>query len=310
MKSVPARSSFSVACRRQILPLLALVLVVSAVLIAHGTSSAQTQFRNARGPGSVAANLKAVHAQMRHYGCNSTRRAASTPGCRRLASQARVLSQAVRRGGPVRASVQPQRRSFFQRLFGGPDRPSTREQSPWHDTSRIDNRGWQTPRGGGRYRTLCVRTCDGYYFPISFSTTRSRFSADAARCEASCQSPAKLFVYANPGGSPENMYDLQGKPYSTMENAFLYRTEYKPDCRCKPHPWSQEAKAIYEERALAAADVEKDRDKADEAPKQTVQATTAPAPVVKRRKPKRRRTAVRRAPVQQERRGLFGGLFR
>ncbi|MEJ0097081.1 MAG: DUF2865 domain-containing protein [Bauldia sp.] len=32
--------------------------------------------------------------------------------------------------------------------------------------------------GFGTYRTLCVRTCDGFYFPISFSTVPGQFSTD------------------------------------------------------------------------------------------------------------------------------------
>ena len=34
--------------------------------------------------------------------------------------------------------------------------------------------------------TLCVRTCDGYYFPISFSTTQDRSPEDERTCQAMC----------------------------------------------------------------------------------------------------------------------------
>ena len=40
--------------------------------------------------------------------------------------------------------------------------------------------------GGDTYRTVCVRTCDGYYYPISFSTNASRFRED----EMTCRDPA------------------------------------------------------------------------------------------------------------------------
>ncbi len=310
MKLVPAICSSSTAVRRQILPLLALALVVTVVLIAHGTSSAQTQFAGVRGPAYAAASLRAVQAQIRRYGCRTTRRAAATAGCRQLTARARVLSQAVRRGGAVRASVQPQRRSFFGRLFGGPSQPVHPRGAAIYDKTRDSERQSRPPRYGNRYRTLCVRTCDGYYWPMSFSTTRSRFSADAARCEASCQSPSKLFVYANPGGSPENMHDLQGNAYTSTENAFLYRTEYRPDCRCKPAPWSEEAKAEFEERALAAADVTDpdDDDEVEEKPTKVVEANPAPIPRAARRAKPRRSAVVRREPVQRKRRGLFGFL--
>lgn len=309
MKLVPAICSSSAALRRQILPLLALALVVAVVLIAHGTSSAQTQFAGVRGPSYAAASLRAVESQIRRYGCRTTRRAAATAGCRQLSARARVLSQAVRRGGAVRASVQPQRRSFFGRLFGGPSQSARPRGAAIYDTTREREQQPQVPRTGNRYRTLCVRTCDGYYWPMSFSTTRSHFGADAARCEASCQSPSKLFVYANPGGSPENMYDLQGNAYTSTENAFLYRTEYRASCRCKPAPWSEEAKAQFEERALAAADVTgPDEVDVDEKPAKVVEANPAPVPRAARRATPRRQAAVRRKPVRKKRRGLFGFL--
>ncbi len=72
-----------------------------------------------------------------------------------------------------------------------------------------DNWFYQQNRGifgNGTYRTLCVRTCDGFYFPISFSTTSDRFPADAQTCQSMCPgAEATLFYYPNPGGGPENM---------------------------------------------------------------------------------------------------------
>lgn len=115
--------------------------------------------------------------------------------------------------------------------------------SGWSDTYPSYMQGY------GRYRTLCVRTCDGYYWPMSFFTTRSGIARDASQCQSSCQVPAKLFYHRNPGADVQHMVDLQGVPYSSMENAYRYREEYVKDCRCKPEPWSDTAKEIYEQRA-------------------------------------------------------------
>jgi hypothetical protein len=93
--------------------------------------------------------------------------------------------------------------------------------------------------GGGTYRTVCVRLCDGYFFPISFATTPDRFAADEATCNSRCSSSAKLYVYPNPGGEPEQMTDVRGQPYTALKNAFLFRTSYNEGCTCKPHPWDQ-----------------------------------------------------------------------
>ncbi|MFT5508954.1 MAG: hypothetical protein ACI89J_002031 [Hyphomicrobiaceae bacterium] len=96
--------------------------------------------------------------------------------------------------------------------------------------------------GGGNYRTVCVRLCDGYYLPISASTTRSRFAGDEQACRSSCSSETRLFHYRNSGGSPETMTDLRGRAYSKLRTAFLYRTSYNKSCQCRPDPWSKAEK--------------------------------------------------------------------
>lgn len=95
----------------------------------------------------------------------------------------------------------------------------------------------------GTYRTVCVRMCDGYYFPISFSTTRANFAADASACASRCSAPSRLYVYPANGGSPETMTDVSGRPYRDLPKAFAYRAGYNESCQCRPDPWSEEARA-------------------------------------------------------------------
>jgi uncharacterized protein DUF2865 len=85
-------------------------------------------------------------------------------------------------------------------------------------------------RTGGTYRTLCVRLCDGFYFPISYSTLRKRFAGDAKQCEQRCPSGSRLFVYRNPGEDIDDMIDLQGRAYRKLPTALLHRTQYVADC--------------------------------------------------------------------------------
>ena len=54
--------------------------------------------------------------------------------------------------------------------------------------------------GSGAYRTVCVRTCDGFFYPISFSTNASRFGEDEKACQKSCPAAeVMLFSHRNPG---------------------------------------------------------------------------------------------------------------
>ena len=65
--------------------------------------------------------------------------------------------------------------------------------------------GRWTPFGGdasgATYRTVCVRLCDGYYFPVSFSTLPEPFEQDAEACQSKCAAPAELYYYQNPGAA-------------------------------------------------------------------------------------------------------------
>lgn len=88
-------------------------------------------------------------------------------------------------------------------------------------------------RPGGTYRTLCVRTCDGFYFPISFKATRSKLKSDNLACLQRCEgAPARLFYHRNPGQSVSQAVDLSGKRYRDLENAFRYRKELVEGCTC------------------------------------------------------------------------------
>ena len=78
---------------------------------------------------------------------------------------------------------------------------------------------------GQRYRTLCVRRCDGYYFPISYSTSPLNFEGDAARCKSMCPGAnVELYFHNIPGQESEDMVSVSNHmPYRAMPFAFAYR---------------------------------------------------------------------------------------
>lgn len=84
------------------------------------------------------------------------------------------------------------------------------------------------------YRTVCVRLCDGYYFPISFSTLENHFGRDIEACQSKCAAPVELYFHQNPGGSMEQAMSVnERRPYSSLKTAFRYRKEYVQGCSCK-----------------------------------------------------------------------------
>jgi len=105
---------------------------------------------------------------------------------------------------------------------------------------------------GARYRTMCVRLCDGFYFPISESSQPENFLADEKSCQAQCGAPVSLFYRQGYDDDAENMVALTGERYGDLLNAFRYRKEYVAACDCKPKPWSAAAQAVYDTRTLIA----------------------------------------------------------
>ena len=87
---------------------------------------------------------------------------------------------------------------------------------------------------GNTYRTLCVRTCDGFYFPISYSTVQSKFADDEKVCQAMCPaSEVALYSHRNPGEDIAQAVSSGGRNYSELPNAFAYRKAFNPSCACK-----------------------------------------------------------------------------
>lgn len=92
--------------------------------------------------------------------------------------------------------------------------------------------------GGGTYRTMCVRLCDGYYFPINYRTSSGYLHRDADACRSRCGAEARLFYYPTGSDDMRNAVDQSGRSYRSLKTAFLYRKKYDSSCTCRPHPWT------------------------------------------------------------------------
>src|ERR1700726_2401979 len=108
--------------------------------------------------------------------------------------------------GPQYANAARGPGNFLENLFGNnnsnPNAPST-------------DFGPQS----GTFRTVCVRTCDGAYFPISFATVPARFPDDEKTCKALCPAAeASLYAYRNPGEDMSSAVSINGQPYSSSPN--------------------------------------------------------------------------------------------
>lgn len=131
----------------------------------------------------------------------------------------------------------------------------------------------RAPSPAATFRTICVRLCDGFYFPISFQTTRKGLEVDAGRCKAKCGSGAQLFFHANPGGDVASARSFTGLQYESLPNAFRHLKARVPNCGCAPDPWS----ASEQERHRGYVEAERAQDAA-KAAAPAVEAPEAAAP--------------------------------
>lgn len=163
-----------------------------------------------------------------------------------LTGSAALLAAAA--GLPSQARAQ----SFFEQLFGlGPKpagrpasaaipMPAPRASSPaiWKLQEGTEERGSSEHRGGS-YRTVCVRLCDGAFFPISYSAQRSHMYGDADVCRNKCWGTESRLFYHHHSADMKEAVDLAGRSYKSLSTAFLFRKKLVEGCACKPAPWSE-----------------------------------------------------------------------
>nr|WP_162273401.1 DUF2865 domain-containing protein [Sinorhizobium glycinis] len=78
----------------------------------------------------------------------------------------------------------------------------------------------------GGLRTMCVRTCDGAFFPISSNATPADFTRDTEVCRARCPgADTELYYHVLATEESDQMVSAStGRPYKELPNAFAYRT--------------------------------------------------------------------------------------
>ncbi|WP_296743752.1 DUF2865 domain-containing protein [Mesorhizobium sp.] len=156
---------------------------------------------------------------------------------------------------PRRAPVQEAARdngggNLFEQLFGtgnrdigtldAPDLPDVPPDDPsQRNIRRVINQpdGMDLPRLGGEFHTVCVRTCDGYFFPMSNAASIGDFERDQKNCESSCPGTEMQVFYSR--GMEDDagamISSATGRPYSELPTAYLYKRanfSRPPACGC------------------------------------------------------------------------------
>jgi hypothetical protein len=138
------------------------------------------------------------------------------------------------------ANPEPARPNFLSALFGG-GRSGPNSSQPDVDTTPLnpDTAPTETPlettpgeaRAGAK--AVCVRSCDGSFFPVSYSASAGRLQSLDDMCHALCPN-ADVSLYTYPtSGEIEQAVSISGARYMDSPNALKYRKTLDPSCSCR-----------------------------------------------------------------------------
>jgi hypothetical protein len=135
----------------------------------------------------------------------------------------------------------PQQRGFFETIFGlEPRRGEIDSTLPELDPEQPLEP--EKPRMGGP-QTVCVRTCDGFFFPLA-NNPGGRDSADEM-CQALCPGvETHAYGMSNGGDIQNSVARATGQPYSSLPNAGKYQRSFDAACTCRGQgqSWAQALK--------------------------------------------------------------------
>jgi hypothetical protein len=144
--------------------------------------------------------------------------------------------------------------NVFEALFGGLARLANGGQEPQTEAHfedrgeepRNGSSGQSNENGGGVHAhsgsyAVCVRTCDGSFFPVSYSGAGSRADSLEDVCRALCPN-ADMALYSFPfGGTIDEAASPSGEPYANLPNAGKFQKTFDPSCSCrrKGESWAE-----------------------------------------------------------------------
>lgn len=130
-------------------------------------------------------------------------------------------------------------RGFFDTIFGRDPGPGGVDSTLPELDPEQQVIAPEKPRLGGP-QTVCVRSCDGFFFPLSNNTG----NADEM-CQALCPGAQTTAFGMSAGGDVQNAASRStGQPYSSLPNAGRYTRSFDASCTCRGQgqSWSEALK--------------------------------------------------------------------
>ncbi len=164
--------------------------------------------------------------------------------------------------GQVQASPQPPRqRNFFEALFGVfvPNQNQNPFAQQPNEEIRHDPNEDLAPHGGSQ--AVCVRECDGGFFPLNISARQGDPEQLTDLCQALCPNTSVRVFTRSPNSEIATAVSLNGDtPYSELPNALKFQKRFDPACTCKPPGQSWAEALLGAERVLGGRERERKTD--------------------------------------------------
>jgi hypothetical protein len=135
-------------------------------------------------------------------------------------------------------------RNFFEALFGGGQPaqevdtvPVTPDANAVPDEKTLE--GDTEARAGSK--AVCVRTCDGSYFPVSYAASSGRLDELQDMCRALCPNAETALYTYSPSLDIDTAVGINGSRYMDLPSALKYRKTLDSTCTCRPRgeSWAQ-----------------------------------------------------------------------
>lgn len=202
-------------------------IIVGLACLAAATADAAAQDRGCVAGASVeqiSRQLAQAKAQARNLGCTGMLALFRPQGiCTGVTAQVHALEARLRE---ARRTARPTSNFIVHIPFG--------------ERAVVPDCGKPAPRSAPR--VVCVRLCDGYYFPVNHAIKQKNLAKDEQKCLGQYpEGEAALFIDRSGGENVATMVSLDGKQkYGDQPFAFAFQQSFNPNC---PRPGAHLAEA-------------------------------------------------------------------
>lgn len=153
----------------------------------------------------------------------------------RAGGGANARAELVARYNAQCVNAAPAPTNFLQALFGGRSQPSDVQSVPLNPDTATPEKSLDANPDEARpgSQAVCVRACDGSFFPVSYSASGGRLQSLEDMCRALCpNADVNLFTYPA-SGQIEQAVSINGGRYMDTPTALKYRQTFDPSCSCR-----------------------------------------------------------------------------